>query len=132
MADLTIRDGAGLPKTRKGRGAWSAEDPGVPEQDVNILVATSIVHDYVSIVDAETEYSKEIPDGCQEIRFQSLGCQQIIYAFATGKVAAQVLPFWVHNPGLPRVIRNIELTDATIYFAGTAGDTILLEFLVRE
>lgn len=102
--------------------------------DANDAPATTITEDYITIVAANTEYSKALPTNCKKLTFRCVDSTKlnagsdIRYAFTTGKVATPTLPFQMLDGGAVYSESNLNLTSKTLYVAGvTAGDIVLLE-----
>ena len=88
--------------------------------------ATTITEYNITLTLADTEYSQALPANTKKIEFWSRGKYQFRHAFATGKVAGLVPPYFTafanssyESPGMA------DLTSKTIYFAtDSAGDVI--------
>ena len=102
--------------------------------DEKVSPATTITEDYITIVAANTEYSKALPTNCKKLTFRCVDStmlqagSDIRYAFTTGKVATPTLPFQMLDGGAVYSEGNLNLTSKTLYVAGiTAGNIVLLE-----
>lgn len=98
---------------------------------------TDCIHDSVTLVAANTEYSYAIPDNTRKITFRTVDNtllnpgSDLRYAFVTGKVATPVLPFMMLDGGAVFSERELNFADKTLYFAGVAaGNIVLIEIWV--
>jgi len=99
--------------------------------------ATTPAMDSITIVAANTEYSKALPANCKAFCFQTVAADKLTagadirYAFATGKVNSLTLPFQILVGGAVYSKESLNLTSKTIYVAGGAdavGNIVLLEW----
>ena len=100
----------------------------------SMAASTTCTHDSITLTAANTEYSKAIPANCKKLTFRAVDSTKLNagsdlrYAWATGKVAAAILPFMLLEGGAVYFESNLLLTSKTLYVAGvTAGDIVLLE-----
>lgn len=100
----------------------------------SIAASTTCTHDSITLVNANTEYSKAIPSNCKKLTFRVVDSTMIKtgsdlrYAWTAGKVAAPTLPFMLLDGGAVYSESNLRLNGKTLYVAGVAaGDIVLLE-----
>ncbi len=100
-----------------------------------VAASTTPVMESITIVAANTEYSKALPEGCKKLTFQTVNSTKsapgssIRYAFAAGKVAGATLPFQLLPGGAVYSESDLDLSGKTLYVAGvTAGDIVLIEW----
>jgi len=129
MADDTVlRSNGSDPITQKavdlGDGTFALATTSPEGVDSAI---TSLALYNVAIVAGSTEYSQALPATCRRFAVRSRGGNAIYLAFETGKVAGPTAPYLtvpanhIFDSGI------INVSDATVYLAGTAGDVVEIE-----
>ncbi len=101
----------------------------------NVSVRTSAVLDIeystttsshnTTLTNANTEYSKAIPDDTKQFRFRARTPVAIRYAWQTGKVATPTEPYFTLPAGLDYASDAVLLTSETLYFATTVSGTVV-------
>jgi hypothetical protein len=96
--------------------------------------ATTVTMDSITLIAANTEYSKALPANCKKLTFRCVDSTKIAsgsdirYAFETDKVHDATLPFMLLDGGAVYSESDLNLSSKTLYVAGiTAGDIVLLE-----
>lgn len=81
----------------------------------------------IELTNADTEYSRALPDGTKGIEFTSRNGYPVSFAFTSGKVANHVSPYNTLKSNCSHSETGLYLRSATIYFATShAGDVIEL------
>ena len=75
----------------------------------------------VTIAVPDTEYTQGLPANCRAVQFQCRTANDVRYAWATGKVATPVDPYFTLKGGQTYWKENLKLTAATLHVAAAAS-----------
>ena len=80
----------------------------------------------VTLTNANTEYSQELPPNVRSFAVQPRTAVDVRMAFVTGKVAASTAPFFTLKAGGALAIHELQMADNTmIYLASTSAGTVV-------
>ena len=88
---------------------------------LNLTAQTTPVLAAVTIAVAATEYSYGLPTNCRSVQFQCRSEYDVRYAFASGKVASGVDPYWTLKAGDVYYKENLKTTAATLCFGANSA-----------
>jgi len=75
----------------------------------------------VTIAVPDTEYTQGLPANCRAVQFQCRTANDVRYAWATGKVATPVDPYFTLKSGAVYFKEGLKLTAATLHMAAAAS-----------
>jgi len=93
---------------------------------INGLTQATLTTYNISIVAGSTEYSQALPENTRAIEFRSRLEVDVICSLEAGKVAGPTANYFTLDGGLQYYKEGLNLTDKTLYVAGTAGDVVEL------
>jgi len=82
--------------------------------------------DTVNVVNADTEYSYYIPDGCRDVKLKIRDGTPFRIAYVTGKVAGPVDPYYTVPANTIHTLSKVNIIGGlSIYFACGVGNKVM-------